>query len=84
MISNTCKSWLLKVEAQVSSLSPPLNRLPPVTPPAGNQRQYFTASMWIPAYHGKGVGSLLLKRMEEIAAAADARGLLVQAHSTMP
>ena len=32
-----------------------------------------------PAYHGKAVGSRLLKRIEEIAAATDARGLLVKA-----
>jgi N-acetylglutamate synthase-like GNAT family acetyltransferase len=32
-----------------------------------------------PSYHGKGVGSLLLKRIEEIAALTDARGLLVKA-----
>jgi GNAT superfamily N-acetyltransferase len=32
-----------------------------------------------PAYHGKGVGSLLLKRIEEIAALTDARDLLVKA-----
>ena len=32
-----------------------------------------------PSHHGKGVGSLLLKRIEEIAALTDARGLLVKA-----
>lgn len=32
-----------------------------------------------PAYHGKAVGSRLLKRIEEIAAATDASGLLVKA-----
>jgi GNAT superfamily N-acetyltransferase len=32
-----------------------------------------------PRYHGKGVGSLLLQRIEEIAALANARGLLVKA-----
>ena len=32
-----------------------------------------------PSYHGKGIGSLLLKRIEEIAALTDARGLLVKA-----
>jgi len=32
-----------------------------------------------PAWHGKGVGSLLLQRMEEIAAETDSRGLLVRA-----
>ena len=32
-----------------------------------------------PAHHGQGVGSLLLKRIEEIAALTDARGLLVKA-----
>jgi len=52
----------------------------PPTDSSGEQSTSVLHGLYVdPSYHGKGIGSLLLKRMEEIAAETDTAGLLVRA-----